>query len=88
MHAQSEHFNLNPLIQLPDATQYVNEMKSLSLIGAQWEHRSNTHICIGEDGYFCANIEYFVCFHEPQGELDYRLQDQDNVVFISTLHGG
>ncbi|TMS08682.1 Ubiquitin-related modifier 1 [Larimichthys crocea] len=23
-----------------------------------------------------------------QGELDYQLQDQDNVVFISTLHGG
>uniref|UniRef100_A0A8D3D8E9 Ubiquitin-related modifier 1 n=1 Tax=Scophthalmus maximus TaxID=52904 RepID=A0A8D3D8E9_SCOMX len=22
------------------------------------------------------------------GELDYQLQDQDNVVFISTLHGG
>nr|XP_057913639.1 ubiquitin-related modifier 1 isoform X1 [Doryrhamphus excisus] len=25
---------------------------------------------------------------ELMGELDYRLQDQDNVVFISTLHGG
>ncbi|CAI5794435.1 ubiquitin-related modifier 1 [Podarcis lilfordi] len=25
---------------------------------------------------------------ELMGELDYLLQDQDNVVFISTLHGG
>uniref|UniRef100_A0A8D2LUC2 Ubiquitin-related modifier 1 n=1 Tax=Varanus komodoensis TaxID=61221 RepID=A0A8D2LUC2_VARKO len=25
---------------------------------------------------------------ELLGELDYQLQDQDNVVFISTLHGG
>lgn len=25
---------------------------------------------------------------ELMGELDYQLQDQDNVVFISTLHGG
>ncbi|XP_067398204.1 ubiquitin-related modifier 1 isoform X1 [Emydura macquarii macquarii] len=25
---------------------------------------------------------------ELMGELDYKLQDQDNVVFISTLHGG
>lgn len=25
---------------------------------------------------------------DPQGELEYLLQDQDNVVFISTLHGG
>ncbi|XP_061656370.1 ubiquitin-related modifier 1 [Phyllopteryx taeniolatus] len=25
---------------------------------------------------------------ELMGELDYRLQEQDNVVFISTLHGG
>lgn len=25
---------------------------------------------------------------DPQGELEYQLQDQDNVVFISTLHGG
>lgn len=24
----------------------------------------------------------------PQGELDYQLQDQDSVLFISTLHGG
>lgn len=23
-----------------------------------------------------------------QGELDYQLQDQDSVLFISTLHGG
>ncbi|XP_047685862.1 ubiquitin-related modifier 1 isoform X2 [Prionailurus viverrinus] len=23
-----------------------------------------------------------------QGELDYQLQDQDNILFISTLHGG
>eukprot|EP00076_Gallus_gallus_P015846 XP_015134977.1 ubiquitin-related modifier 1 isoform X1 [Gallus gallus] len=25
---------------------------------------------------------------ELMGELDYKLQDQDNVLFISTLHGG
>uniref|UniRef100_A0A8C2I0L0 Ubiquitin-related modifier 1 n=1 Tax=Cyprinus carpio TaxID=7962 RepID=A0A8C2I0L0_CYPCA len=25
---------------------------------------------------------------ELMGELEYQLQDQDNVVFISTLHGG
>ncbi|XP_069842175.1 ubiquitin-related modifier 1 isoform X1 [Dendropsophus ebraccatus] len=25
---------------------------------------------------------------ELMGELDYKLQDQDNIVFISTLHGG
>ncbi|XP_049595207.1 ubiquitin-related modifier 1 [Syngnathus scovelli] len=25
---------------------------------------------------------------ELMGELDYRLQERDNVVFISTLHGG
>uniref|UniRef100_A0A8C5PQ21 Ubiquitin-related modifier 1 n=1 Tax=Leptobrachium leishanense TaxID=445787 RepID=A0A8C5PQ21_9ANUR len=25
---------------------------------------------------------------ELMGELDYELQDRDNVVFISTLHGG
>lgn len=25
---------------------------------------------------------------ELMGELDYTLQNQDNVVFISTLHGG
>ncbi|KAM4695828.1 ubiquitin-related modifier 1 isoform 1-T1 [Rhinophrynus dorsalis] len=25
---------------------------------------------------------------ELMGELDYQLQDEDNVVFISTLHGG
>ncbi|XP_061763403.1 ubiquitin-related modifier 1 [Nerophis ophidion] len=25
---------------------------------------------------------------ELMGELDYRLQEQDTVVFISTLHGG
>ncbi|XP_044519971.1 ubiquitin-related modifier 1 [Gracilinanus agilis] len=25
---------------------------------------------------------------ELQGELDYQLQDQDNILFISTLHGG
>ncbi|XP_061459763.1 ubiquitin-related modifier 1 isoform X2 [Rhineura floridana] len=25
---------------------------------------------------------------ELMGELDYQLQEQDNVVFISTLHGG
>ncbi|MED6250614.1 Ubiquitin- modifier 1 [Ataeniobius toweri] len=25
---------------------------------------------------------------ELKGELDYQLQDQDNIVFISTLHGG
>ncbi|KAG9354177.1 hypothetical protein JZ751_012301 [Albula glossodonta] len=25
---------------------------------------------------------------ELMGELSYELQDQDNVVFISTLHGG
>ncbi|XP_034989264.1 ubiquitin-related modifier 1-like [Zootoca vivipara] len=25
---------------------------------------------------------------ELMGELDYLLQDQDNVIFISTLHGG
>ncbi|KAL2076595.1 hypothetical protein ACEWY4_027809 [Coilia grayii] len=25
---------------------------------------------------------------ELLGELEYELQDQDNVVFISTLHGG
>ncbi|XP_034989263.1 ubiquitin-related modifier 1 [Zootoca vivipara] len=25
---------------------------------------------------------------ELMGELDYLLQDQDNIVFISTLHGG
>ncbi|XP_056323573.1 ubiquitin-related modifier 1 isoform X1 [Danio aesculapii] len=25
---------------------------------------------------------------ELMGELDYQLQDKDNVVFISTLHGG
>ncbi|XP_005992171.1 ubiquitin-related modifier 1 [Latimeria chalumnae] len=25
---------------------------------------------------------------ELMGELDYKLKDQDNVVFISTLHGG
>uniref|UniRef100_A0A4W6C2T5 Ubiquitin-related modifier 1 n=1 Tax=Lates calcarifer TaxID=8187 RepID=A0A4W6C2T5_LATCA len=25
---------------------------------------------------------------ELMGELDYQLQDQDNIVFISTLHGG
>ncbi|CAN9504961.1 unnamed protein product [Ophioblennius macclurei] len=25
---------------------------------------------------------------ELMGELDYQLQDQDSVVFISTLHGG
>lgn len=23
-----------------------------------------------------------------QGELDYELQENDNIVFISTLHGG
>uniref|UniRef100_A0A3Q2CVT6 Ubiquitin-related modifier 1 n=1 Tax=Cyprinodon variegatus TaxID=28743 RepID=A0A3Q2CVT6_CYPVA len=25
---------------------------------------------------------------ELMGELDYQLEDQDNIVFISTLHGG
>ncbi|XP_060764923.1 ubiquitin-related modifier 1 [Neoarius graeffei] len=25
---------------------------------------------------------------ELMGELEYQLQDQDNIVFISTLHGG
>ncbi|XP_071980642.1 ubiquitin-related modifier 1 isoform X3 [Engystomops pustulosus] len=25
---------------------------------------------------------------ELMGELDYKIQDQDNIVFISTLHGG
>ncbi|KAG8448005.1 hypothetical protein GDO86_015198 [Hymenochirus boettgeri] len=25
---------------------------------------------------------------ELMGELDYQLQDKDNIVFISTLHGG
>nr|XP_046231803.1 ubiquitin-related modifier 1 isoform X1 [Scatophagus argus] len=25
---------------------------------------------------------------ELMGQLDYQLQDQDNIVFISTLHGG
>uniref|UniRef100_A0A3Q0RCS8 Ubiquitin-related modifier 1 n=1 Tax=Amphilophus citrinellus TaxID=61819 RepID=A0A3Q0RCS8_AMPCI len=25
---------------------------------------------------------------ELMGELDYQLQDRDNIVFISTLHGG
>ena len=24
----------------------------------------------------------------PQGELDYELQENDSIVFISTLHGG
>ncbi|KAJ3604972.1 hypothetical protein NHX12_027023 [Muraenolepis orangiensis] len=24
----------------------------------------------------------------PEGQLDYELQDDDHVVFISTLHGG
>lgn len=58
-----------------------------------------THVCISTHTYFLdicrrigLNTEYFmvcvcVCFG-PQGELEYQLQDQDNVVFISTLHGG
>uniref|UniRef100_A0A3B4Z449 Ubiquitin-related modifier 1 n=1 Tax=Stegastes partitus TaxID=144197 RepID=A0A3B4Z449_9TELE len=37
----------------------------------------------GDSVYFS-----FGLFPEPQGELEYQLQDQDNVVFISTLHGG
>ncbi len=57
MHTQSEPFHLNPSIQLQVATQDVNEMKSLSLIGPQWEHTSNTPICISKDGFLCLNIE-------------------------------
>uniref|UniRef100_A0A8B9GM11 Ubiquitin-related modifier 1 n=1 Tax=Astyanax mexicanus TaxID=7994 RepID=A0A8B9GM11_ASTMX len=33
------------------------------------------------------DIFFFLCVFF-QGELEYQLQDQDNVVFISTLHGG
>lgn len=77
LHAQSERFNLNALIQSQEATRDVNEMKSLSLIGPQWEHRSHTQRCFSGD-----------IFLFPQGQLDYQLQDQDNIVFISTLHGG
>lgn len=32
--------------------------------------------------------QFFIFFLGLQGELDYKLQDQDNVLFISTLHGG
>lgn len=85
MHTQSERFNLNPLIQSQHATQDVNEIKSLSLIGPQWAHRSNTHVCISKQIFL---FEYSVCFLTPQGQLDYQLEDQDNIVFISTLHGG
>lgn len=73
MHTQSERFNLNPLIQLQDSRQDVNEMKSLSLIGLQWEHRRDAHICIGKDRDFsfdlwrCLNIEYFLCFLNLRG---------------------
>ncbi|POI24575.1 hypothetical protein CIB84_011674 [Bambusicola thoracicus] len=34
---------------------------------------------------FKASLFFFLGL---QGELDYKLQDQDNVLFISTLHGG
>lgn len=68
MHTQSKRFNLNPLIQLHDSAQDVDEMKSWSLIGSQREHRSSIHICVGKHWYFsfvlhiCLDIEYFVCF--------------------------
>lgn len=85
MHAVPRHLRLEPLIQSQD----VNEMKSLSLIGARWGRRGEvgggSHVCVSE------LVFLFLCicvFCDPQGQLDYKLQDQDNIVFISTLHGG
>lgn len=41
---------------------------------------------------FCRRPGILVLINEADwelmGELDYKLQDQDNVLFISTLHGG
>lgn len=73
MHTRSKRFNLNPLIQLQDATQDENEMKGLSLIGPQREHGSNTHIWISKDVYFSfdlergLNIDRVVCFANLRG---------------------
>lgn len=64
MHTQSERFNLNPLIQSQHATQDVNEIKSLSLIGPQWAHRSNTHVCISKQIFL---FEYSACFLTLRG---------------------
>lgn len=66
-------------------------MKSLSLIGAQWGRRGRLewgggHMFVLASSCFCFYV--FACFCDPQGQLDYQLQDQDNIVFISTLHGG
>lgn len=94
MNTQPEHYSLNELIQLQDSGWDVNEMKSLSLIGPQWEHKSDSHIYFNKRSFFFIDLcrffdsQLFCVFSTPQGELDYQLQDQDNVVFISTLHGG
>ena len=55
MHTQSGRGNLDPLIESQD----VNEMKSLSLMGAQWGRGSDTRVCIGEDAFA---FEYLACF--------------------------
>lgn len=57
-------------------------------------NRSDSHIYFNKRSFFFSDLcrffdsQLFCVFSTPQGELDYQLQDQDNVVFISTLHGG
>lgn len=91
MNTQPEHYSLNELIQLQDSGWDVNEK-----FGIDWTPVGtgaiHTFILINAafSSATCADfliLSYFV-FSTPQGELDYQLQDQDNVVFISTLHGG
>lgn len=33
-------------------------------------------------------LNMFVFLFSLQGELDYEIQSNDNILFISTLHGG
>lgn len=44
--------------------------------------------CLGVKHLFLLTAMHSSPLITSQGELDYELQENDNIVFISTLHGG
>ncbi|KAI8345880.1 ubiquitin-related modifier 1, partial [Mortierella sp. GBAus27b] len=52
--------------------------------------KERPELFVGEDGSVRSGILVLIngADWELEGELEYKLQDRDEIVFISTLHGG
>ena len=79
------------------------ELESQTKSGKEWTVRELLKWLYEDSGYLTQKPELFFCEDsvrpgilvlvndadwELLGHLDYNLQEDDNIVFISTLHGG